>query len=192
MCAGPQPDAAGMTQGNIMRKHLVFLAVLLAFMSLAQAKGLSKEVLNRRNAAASYAGTVKFAVGRAARTCRDVLGKDDQYMRAIADEWTQRNLRYASSAERWLTVLVATINEGSGREAALEARDKLVGHIQNEGMKSAIRLVGTEPAMQKERCEKFPALVSSGSLDITEKAPLYKELQELAALFERPPTPRPN
>lgn len=186
-----------------MRKYLVVGAALLVLASLAQAqdkaqdkaqfRGMDKAAFERRNAAAAYAGTLKFAVGRAALLCRTALGRDEQYMRAIADEWTQRNLRYAVAAERWSTLVVMAVDQASGREAALRARDQILDTVSREGVRAAEQMVGTELQVRKLKCESLAGTVSNGTLDITESAKLYPELQELVSMFEQPqPAPASN
>lgn len=173
-----------------MRKHGLMAVALLALASWAQAegqfRGMDKAAFERRNAAAAYAGTLKFAVGRAALLCRNALGRDDQYMHAIADEWTHRNLRYAMAAERWSTMVVMAVDQSSGREAALRARDQILETVSREGVRAAEQMVGSEPQVRKLKCESLAGTVSNGTLDIKESAKLYQELQELVATFEQP------
>ncbi len=177
-----------------MRKHSVMAMafVALGFLSMGaqaegqQFRGMDKTAFERRNAAAAYAGTLKFAVGRAALLCRNALGRDDQYMHAIADEWTQRNLRYAVAAERWSTMVVMAVDQASGRDAALRARDQILDTVTREGVRAAEQMVGAEPQVRKLKCESLAGTVSNGTLDIKENARLYQELQELVSTFEQP------
>ncbi len=172
-----------------MFKPLLVALALGTLLPAAQAQGASpassssQALMEQRNAAAGFAGTVKFAVGRAARTCGELLGKDEQYMRAIADDWTQRNSRYATAAERWTSMLLTAMAQAQGREAASRAYEQLMAAVQRDAAQSVAALLGSEPAVQKSRCEQLPAVIANGALDITPQAPLYAELQELAAVF---------
>ena len=175
-----------MTKSALFALALLALAPVVPAQTASPAPTSSHALMERRNAAAGFAGTVKFSVGRAARTCRDLLGKDDQYMRAIADEWTQRNSRYATAAERWTSMLLTAIAQAQGREAANKAYAQIMTIVQRDAEQSVQALLGTDPEVRKTRCEKLPAVISNGGLDITASAPLYQELQELATLFDQP------
>ena len=144
---------------------------------------LTPQLLESRNAASGFAATLKFAVGRAARNCRDALGKDDAYMNAIVNDWLSRNGVYSGAAERWTSFVVSSIANQQGLAKGLAARDEIFATVRLDAQKEVDSLLGTTDADKAKACLNFPALVHSGKLDITPSAKLYPELSELVTNF---------
>jgi hypothetical protein len=144
---------------------------------------LTQQLLESRNAAAGFAGTLKFAVGRAARTCRDVLGKDDAYMTAIVNDWLSRNGDYSGAAEKWTSFVVSSIANQQGLAKGLAARDEIFATVKVDAQKEVDSLLGTTDADKAKACLNFPAEIHAGKLDITPSAKLYPELHELVTNF---------
>lgn len=157
--------------------------VCLASSSLISAQ--SSSLLEKRSEAAGFAGTLKFAIGRAARDCRDTLEKDDTYMRAIVNDWLSRNGRYSAAAELWVSVFVTAIARQEGREQG----DKLMNHFMNEartrGIETSGWMIGVSKDEKKAKCQKYEAMVHSGVYDITPAMPQYKNLVDLATYVEK-------
>jgi len=145
----------------------------------------SGDLIEKRNAASGFAGTLQFAVGRAAANCRDILGRDDQYMRSIVNDWLKRNAKFSEAAEKWTLMNLAAIAEARGEEAAQQAQDQIIGIVEQDALKIVEVMLGTDTDIKISRCEKLATIFSSGAYDITEMAPLLKDLQELAGFFER-------
>jgi hypothetical protein len=162
---------------------VVLLCVLPSASFAHDSHQLTQQLLESRNAAAGFAGTLKFAVGRAARTCRDVLGKDDTYMYAIVNDWLSRNGVYSGAAERWTSFVVSSIANQQGLAKGLAARNEIFDTVKLDGQKEVDSLLGTTDAEKAKACLNFPAAVHAGKLDITPSAKLYPELHELVTNF---------
>lgn len=164
-------------------KFVAAATILIAALSTPAHAGtsskLTPELMESRNAAAGFAGTMKFAVGRGARECRDVLGKDDSYMHAIVDDWLSRNGTYSHAAESWTSLILTSVANNVGPEKAREMGATIMRTIQTNAQTTVDGLLGTTAADQSTSCANFQGLVHSGKLDITPSAKLYPELQEL-------------
>ena len=162
---------------------VIFLCALSGAPFAHDSPQLTPQLLESRNAASGFAATLKFAVGRAARTCRDALGKDNTYMYAIVNDWLSRNGVYSGAAERWTSFVVSSIANQQGLAKGLAARNEIFATVKLDAQKKVDSLLGTSDADKAKACINFPALVHSGKLDITPSAKLYPELTELVTDF---------
>jgi hypothetical protein len=163
-------------------KFLASVVLTLAVAGQAYAGTSSKltpQLMEARNAAAGFAGSLKFAVGRGARECRDALGKDDTYMKAIVDDWLSRNGAYSKAAESWVSLVLTTVANNSGPAKAQEMGAAIFNTVQSSAQATVDGLIGTSAEEHAIKCQTYPDLIHSGKLDITPSAKLYPELQEL-------------
>jgi hypothetical protein len=148
---------------------------------------LTTAVVEQRNAAASFTGTLKFTVGRTARVCRDLLGKDDVWMRAIVDDWMSRNERWSQLAEVWTSAVLTAVLREDGATQAQTLRDEIREIIQANAEAGMEALLGVDDASRAAACERYAAAVGSGALDITPQMEHYAVLVELDAIVSASP-----
>jgi hypothetical protein len=148
---------------------------------------LTTAVVERRNAAAGFVGTLKFTVGRTARVCRDLLGEDDAWMRAIVDDWMTRNERWSQLAEVWTSAMLTAVLHEDGDAQAQAFHDGIRETIRTNAEAGVEALLGVDDAERMDACKRYAALVGSGALDITPQMEHHATLVELDASLSTAP-----
>jgi len=166
---------------------LVLAGAFLSCGATLHAQEFTAQMLESRNAAAGFAGTLKFAIGRAARRCRTLLGKDEAWMRGVVDSWLERNGRFSEAAEMWSSLLATSVAKARGDAAGQEVARQIVDIISADAERLVISYLGETEDQQKQACTTYAQSIADGRFDIPPTAEMYPELLELVAMFEEDP-----
>jgi hypothetical protein len=151
------------------------------------AEPFTQKQVDARNKASGFAGGVKFFVGRAARVCRDVLHKDDAYMKSIVDDWLSRNGKFSGAAEVWLSTIVSYVANRDGLEKGLALRDNFLAITKSNAETKIKSDLGVSEDDLTSSCQSYPNVVHAGKYDITEGSPEYVNLVELVRYINTRP-----
>lgn len=131
-----------------------------------------------RDAATGYVGTITYIVGRIASECLQPMGRTQTAQQFVAS-WQQRNARYVLPAAAYLQKRVQEAVATGGQAAQETILRELRSGAQSSGepvIRGWFEKDGKEAA-----CKRAVGLIEAGGLDIGPSAPLYTELESLAA-----------
>ena len=158
-----------------LRPALV-IAALLASAAGAQQPASAPATSESRDAALAYIGTGNFIVGRLARECLAVVGRNESPQAFVA-QWQQRNAIYVAASEKYMEKRLEEAEAAGGpeRRAAIQQamRTAVLG-----GGEEAVRGM-LQNGRREESCMRAISLLDAGALDISPRTPIYKELEAL-------------
>jgi hypothetical protein len=161
------------------------IAVLVCLAAAAAAQvppgqDAAAQLVDNRNAAAGFVGTLKFAVGRGAKTCGEVLNKDDAFVHEIVDDWLSRNQKYSAASERWISLIVSSVANQKGMPQGLALKDQIMKSVAGNAQDAVDTLLGKTDAERAKSCPLFASKIHSGVWDVTPAARRYSDIEELA------------
>ncbi|HEX7816608.1 hypothetical protein [Dyella sp.] len=166
-----------------MRRILSWSLCGLLAVSMAHAADAPKlPMTEANNAAAGYAGTLNFYVGRMAFACESVLGRPEGFDKTVVAQWRAHgeNGRLFAGAVAYLGDSLKFIEQTQGDDAgnaffAATSRPA----IEKAKAEVASEVTGTNE-QKTATCHRFLAHVADGSLDITSKSEHYQALSRMA------------
>ena len=158
------------------------LLLLCAVSSAAFAQVEEVVASESRDAAAGYIGTMNYIVGKIGQECLALLGRSETPQQFVA-AWQQRNLKYVLPLAKYMKLRIAE----AYAEGGAEKRDALVREVASAANANGSTTVRSwlETSDRSAACKRVVAMVESGEMDITSKAPVFSEIEALREWSER-------
>lgn len=161
-----------------MRAAVLLSALIACAASAQQPSAITPE----RDAAAVYVSTGNYIVGRLARECLGMIGRNETPEQFVAD-WRRRNARFVGASAKYMELRMEDAAARGGpeqREALLRELRKAVQGGGEAEVRSLLQASRTH-----EACMRAVTLLDAGALDISPKAPMYRELEALVRWAEQ-------
>lgn len=164
-----------------MNRHfatVMTLVVMLFAPRAAMSQATTPIYSETRNAALGYIATANFLVGRIGGNCLAILGRSES-PQDFARAWQQRNAKYVVAAAKYMEKVLEEALAAGGTER----RDAILrGYTSTARANADATFQGwLQSAPKEEVCKRSVALVDSGTMDISAKSPMFRELEALAS-----------
>ncbi|MFC5498579.1 hypothetical protein ACFPOE_13615 [Caenimonas terrae] len=154
-------------------------ATLATFSARAQEGAMQSE---SRDAAAAYMGTANFLVGRIASECLVVVGRPES-PQDYAAIWQSRNARYWIAARKYMVKRLDAALASGGTAKRDSVLAEYAAAIRRDGEASAQSWITR--GSREEACMQAITVIDAGGLDVTQRVPIYNELEALAKWAEQ-------
>lgn len=163
-----------------MKNQLYTLGALLIGLSIFHANALEANALESesRNVASAFMGAANFVVGRIGIECLPLLGRLET-PREYVNIWQERNAKYYAASTKYIAKKMEAADALGGsiaRDAVLKDYSSIV---RKEGEGIINDWIGK--GNKKEGCQHAIMLIDKGILDVSPEAPIYQDLEALAA-----------
>jgi hypothetical protein len=151
----------------------LFMAALFTQQLHAQPNPVASE---SRDASLAFLGSFNFAIGRVGSECLVLIGRQET-PQAFVFSWQQRNAKYLMAMQKYMQARLgeAEATGGAGK------RDAVMGEVNNAVKGSAETMVRNllGNAEKSDACKRAVALIDGGGYDVSQKSPMYGELESL-------------
>ena len=158
--------------------NLFILALVFLSSNFLHAQTTGTVASESRDASTAYLGTTNFVVGRVGRDCLVLLGRSEA-PQAFVSAWQQRNIRYLSASQKYMTARL----EEAEKIGGADRRNMIVSALNSAVRNNAEATVKgwLDRPDKQEACKRAVAIIESGAYDVSSTTPMYIELENLVS-----------